>query len=80
MEEKENKDNIHYIGVMFESKYYSTPDKPKFYGKMYEYKTTQDLKEGEIVTLDNGNRVVVIKENIPENELQFRQIDLIKEI
>ncbi len=64
----------HYVGVMFESKYGSSKDDPKFYGKVYEYKTLQDLKEGQVITIDTRwgkSRVCIIKEDIPENELEY---------
>jgi hypothetical protein len=77
------KDNLHYVGIMFESKYDSTPENPKFYGKVYEYKTRKDLKEGQVITIDTNygkSRVVVMSENIPEDKLEFDNIELIKEI
>ena len=70
---EDNKD-YHYVGVMFESRYDSTTENPKFYGKVYEYKTQQDLKEGQVITIDTRwgkSRVCIIKENIPENELEY---------
>lgn len=80
MEEiKEENNDFHYIGVIFENKYSSKP----FTGKMYEYKTKKDLKEGQIIKIQTNygeNNVCIIKENIPENELQFKELDLIKEI
>lgn len=83
LDEKVTNDNYHYIGVMFESKYGSSVVAPKFYGKVYEYKTTRPLKEGEVVeipTMYGKSRVVVVKPDIPESELQFKEIDKIKEI
>lgn len=79
----EEYNNMHYVGLMFESKYGSTQENPKFYGKVYEYKTTRNLKEGEVIyitTQYGKSRVCVIKENIPENELQFKELDKIVEI
>lgn len=79
----ENASNMHYIGVMFESRYDSTLDNPKFYGKVYEYKTTKNLKEGEVIYIETQygkSRVCVIKENIPENELESKELDKIVEI
>lgn len=81
--EKEASNNMHYVGLMFESRYDSTLDNPKFYGKVYEYKTTRNLKEGEVIyitTQYGKSRVCVIKENIPENELEFKELDKIVEI
>ena len=78
-----NDNNYHYIGVMFESSYGSSVDNPKFYGKIYEYKTKRNLKEGEVVkikTMYGESRVVVVKENIKEDDLQFKDINKIKEI
>lgn len=80
---EEDLNKMHYIGLMFESKYGSTQENPKFYGKVYEYKTTRDLKEGEVIYIDTQygkSRVCVIKENIPENELEFKELDKIVEI
>ena len=81
--EKESSNNMHYVGLMFESRYESTQENPKFYGKVYEYKTTRNLKEGEVIyitTQYGKSRVCVIKENIPENELEFKELDKIVEI
>ncbi len=69
----------HYIGVIFENKYSEKP----FTGKIYEYKTTRPLKEGQVIKINSmygESNVVVVKENIPENELQFKELDKIKEI
>ena len=72
----------HYVGVMFESKYGSTKENPKFYGKVYTYATEKDLKEGQVITIDTNwgqSRVCVIKENIDPDTIDF-DINLIKEI
>lgn len=64
----------HYVGIMFESKYGSSVNNPKFYGKVYEYKTKRDLKEGQVIVIDTRwgkSRVCVIKENIPVEQLEF---------
>lgn len=76
-------DNMHFVGIMFEDRYNSTEENPKFYGKVYEYKTTKPLKEGQIINITTayGNsRVCVIKENIPLDKLEYKDIDNIKEI
>lgn len=83
IDENNTSDNTHYIGVMFESKYGSTLDNPKFYGKVYEYKTKKDLKEGQVITIDTKygkSRVCVIQEFIREQDLNFKDLDLIVEI
>ena len=75
----EDLENYHYVGVIFENKY---SDK-LFNGKMYEYKTLKDLKEGQIIKIQTNfgeSNVCIVKENIPESELQFKELDLIKEI
>ena len=72
-------DDYHYIGVIFENKY---SDKP-FTGKMYEYKTKKDLKEGQVIKIDSmygKTNVCIVKDNIPEEELQFKELNKIKEI
>ena len=69
---------MHYIGVVFESKY-TNYDRPK----IYEYKTTKPLREGDILNIDTmyGHSTIrVVKENIPVEELQYDDIDNIKEI
>ena len=69
----------HYIGVIFENKYSGK----QFSGKVYEYKTLKPLKEGQIITIQTmygESKVCVVKENIPEDELQYKDIDNIKEI
>ena len=78
-----NVNNLHYVGVMFEDKYNSSLENPKFYGKVYEYKTYKPLKEGEIITINTdygSSRVCIVKDNILENDLQFKDINRIKEI
>ena len=63
--------NFKYITVMFEDKFNSTPENPKFYGKDYLYKTKRELKEGQIIDLDTNyghSKVVVYKSNIPEEK------------
>ena len=74
--------DTHYVGVMFEDRYNSTPENPKFYGRVYTYKTNKDLKEGQIINIESnyGNaKVCVIKENIDPATIDF-DINLIKEI
>ena len=78
-----------YISVMFEDKFNSTPENPKFYGKDYLYRTKQDLKEGQIVELDTDyghSKVVVYRTNIDKkdayreaNEIGY-ELDDLKEI
>ena len=63
--------NFKYITVMFEDKFNSTPENPKFYGKDYLYKTKRELKEGQIIDLDTNyghSKVVVYKSNISEEK------------
>lgn len=75
--------DYHYIGVMFESKYDSTLTNPKFYDKIYEYKTKNNYREGEVIKINTQygiSRVVIVKENINESDLEFKEIDKIKEI
>ena len=74
---------LHYVGLMFESKYGSTKENPKFYGKVYEYKTRRELKEGQVITIPTRwglSKVCVVKENIPEDQLEFKETDKIVEI
>ena len=75
-------EDFHYVGVIFENKNISYGGK-RFSSKIYEYKTKKNLKEGQIVkvnTMYGESNVVIVKEDIPEDELQFREIDKIKEI
>lgn len=72
-----------YVGVIFESKYGSTSDNPKFYGKVYEYKTKKPYKEGQVIMIETNygfSRVCVVKDNISESELEYKDLDNIKEI
>ena len=74
---------MHYVGVMFEDKYNSTLEKPKFYGKVYEYKTRRQLSKGEVIIIQSTYgpaRVVVINDNIPKDKLSYWDVDSIKEI
>lgn len=64
--------NYHYVGLMFESKYNSTKENPKFYGRVYNYKTNQALKEGQVVTITTNygqSRVCIVRDNVPEEEV-----------
>jgi len=75
-------DDFHYVGVIFENNNYSYGGK-RFSSKLYEYKTKKDLKEGQVIkikTMYGESNVVIAKENIPEEELQFKELDKIKEI
>lgn len=62
-------DEYKYLGVMYEDRYKSTPDNPKFYGKSYLYKTQQNLKEGQVITLNNS-RVVVNRWDISKEDAE----------
>lgn len=76
----EIKENFHYVGVVFENK--SNYGK-QYQSKVYEYKTIKPLKEGQVIkvqTMYGESNVVVVKENIPEDELQFQDKEAIKEI
>lgn len=71
---EEPNDEYHYVGIMFESKYGSSVSNPKFYGKVYEYKTKKDLREGQVLVIDTRwgkSRVCVIKEDIPLDQLEY---------
>lgn len=64
----------HVVGLMFEDKFYSTPDNPKFYGKIYEYKTKLDLKKGQIIEIETKfgkSRVCIMNENIPVDKITY---------
>ena len=85
-----NKNNVepkepeyHYVGVMFESKYDSSINNPKFYGRVYEYKTKRDLKEGQVISFQTQygvSRVCVVKPNILKEDLEYKEYDKIVEI
>ena len=85
----QDKEEYNYVSVMFEDKFNSTPENPKFYGKDYLYRTKQDLKEGQIVELETNyghSKVVVYRTNIDKkqaykeaNEIGYELEDL-KEI
>ena len=78
----ENNDDFHFVSVMFESRYGSTKDDPKFYGKAYTYKTKRDLKKGQVVEIETtyGNtRVCVLDENLDKSSINI-DLDIIKEI
>lgn len=85
----QDKEEYNYVSVMFEDKFNSTPENPKFYGKDYLYRTKQDLKEGQIVELETDyghSKVVVYRTNIDKkqaykeaNEIGYELEDL-KEI
>lgn len=75
--------DLHYIGVMFEDRYNSSVTNPKFYGRVYEYKTRKPLREGEVITIETNygmSRVCVVKENIKKEDLEYFDVDNIKEI
>lgn len=64
-------DNYNYVSIMFEDRFNSTPENPKFYGKDYLYKTKKDLKEGQILDIETNYghaKVVVFKSNISEED------------
>ena len=70
-----NVPNKHFIAVMFESKYDSTEENPKFYGKVYTYITEKDYKKGQVLTIDtpygSKARVCVINENVDPATVTF---------
>lgn len=75
--------DYHYVGVIFENSR-NNNNEPLFNlkDKVYEYKTNKDLKLNEIVevnTFYGKSRVLIVKDNISESELQFDK-DLLKEI
>lgn len=74
--------NYHYVGVIFENGRNDNESLFNLKDKVYEYKTNKDLKLNEIVevnTLYGKSRVLIVKDNISESELQFDK-DLLKEI
>lgn len=64
----------HIVGLMFEDRFYSTESNPKFYGKVYEYKTKSDYKKGQIIELETKfgkSKACIIKENIPLDKITY---------
>lgn len=45
--EVESEPNYKYVGIVFEDRY----NKGKFKGNCYNYKTTRDLKEGQVIVV-----------------------------
>lgn len=65
----------HFVGVMFESKYGSTAENPKFYGKEYNYRTDMNYKKGQVVEIDSQygkTRVCIINENVSADIVEAR--------
>ena len=59
------------VGLMFEDRFYSTPDNPRFYGKIYEYKTKSNcifekylsialLKAGSIIMVERPFSIILV--------------------
>lgn len=65
-------EKMNYVQVMFEDRYNSTEENPKFYGKTYLYKTKQDLKEGQVLKINTryGTSKVVVYENCSEERAE----------
>lgn len=75
-------ENMHYVGLIFESKSESTEEKPFFRGRIYTYKTDMDLKEGQVLTIETNyghSKVCCVKPLIKEEDINFDK-DLIKEV
>lgn len=75
-------ENYHYVGLSFENKQFTTRDNPIFQEKYYEYKTTEDLREGQLIhiyTPYGKSLVCVRKPIINEAELEYDK-DSIKEV
>lgn len=75
---EEQEETYKYIGVVFEDKY----NPGHFRGNTYNYKTTKDLKEGQVLTVETPygfNKVCVTKLNVNPDEINF-DLDKIKEI
>lgn len=65
----------HYVGVMFESRYGSTEENPKFYGKEYNYRTDMNYKKGQVIEIDSQygkTKVCIINEDVPADVVEAR--------
>lgn len=68
----QDSDDYKYVSIMFEDKFNSTPENPKFYGKDYLYKTRRtDLQKGQVIDLETiygHSKVVIYRTNIDKTQ------------